>query len=138
MGWLIASLSVLCMATCGAGTPTSPRPVSLDEDFELAPAQSARVGDSGLLLKFDRVTGDSRCAVDVQCIWEGDATVTVTATLPGRDDGHLDLHTTTSGGGKREGKFGDFTIALTRLAPQPRSTSQIEQGAYRATLRVTR
>lgn len=138
MGWLIASVSVLCMATCGAGVPTAPRPVSLDEDFELAPAQSARVGDTGLLLKFERVTGDSRCAVDVQCIWEGDATVAVTATLAGHEDGHLDLHTTTSGGGKREAKFGDFTVALTRLAPQPRSSTHIEQGAYRATLRVTR
>jgi hypothetical protein len=96
------------------------------------------VGDTGLVLKFERVSGDSRCAVDVQCIWEGDATVAVKATLPGRDDGNLDLHTTTAAGGKREARFGDFTVALTRLAPQPRSTTRIEPGAYRATLRVTR
>ena len=137
MGWLIASVSMLCMATCGQASPSAPRNVALDEEFELAPAQSARLGDTGLVVKFERVTGDSRCAVDVQCIWEGDATVAVTATLPGSDDGHLDLHTTTSGGGKREARFGDFTIALTRLAPQPRSTSHIDQAAYRATLRVT-
>ena len=139
MGWLIASFSALCLATCGHGAPpTAPHNVPLGEEFELAPAQSAVVGDTGLTLAFERVTADSRCAVDVQCVWEGDASVMVVATLPGRDPARLDLHTTTSGGGVREARYGDFLIALARLAPQPHSRTQIEQGAYRATLRVSR
>lgn len=140
MGWLIVSFSVLCMATCGTGEgPTTPVNARLGEPFELAPAQMAAVGDTGLTLTFDRVADDSRCAVDVQCIWEGDARVMVTAALPGRDPARLELHTTSSGGGgPKEARYGDFLVALTALAPQPRSTTTIDQRDYRATFRVTR
>jgi len=137
MGWLIAGLSLLCIAGCD-GAPTAPKNVGLDEDFQLAPSQTAMVGDTGLTITFQRVRSDSRCAVDVQCIWEGDAAVAVTASQPGRDSAALELHTTTSGGGVREARYGDFLIRLTALSPQPRSTRPIEPGDYRATLRVTR
>ena len=76
MGWLIVSFTALCMASCGAnGGPTVPRNVNLGEPFDLGAAQMAVVGDTGLTVTFDRVAADSRCPVDVQCIWEGDATV---------------------------------------------------------------
>ena len=138
MGWLIAGLSALCMATCGGSMPTAPKSVSLDEEFELAPSQVAQVGDTGLTLAFERVRSDSRCAVDVQCIWEGDAAVAVTASQPGRDSATLELHTTTSGGGVREARYGEFLVALTALSPQPRSTERIRESDYRAKLKVTR
>jgi len=136
MGWLIVSLSVLFMSSCGGSNPTAPRNVSLDEEFELAPSQIAVVGDTGLTLAFERVRSDSRCAVDVQCIWEGDAAVAVTAAQPSHDTAALELHTTTSGGGQREARYGDFLITLTALAPQPHTQKPIQSGDYRATLRV--
>ena len=140
MGWLIVSFTALCMASCGAGGgPTVPRNVSLGEPFDLGAAQMAVVGDTGLTITFDRVAADSRCPVDVQCIWEGDATVVLTAAQPGRDPARLELHTTSSGGGgPREARYGEFLVALTGLGPQPRSEVPIEPRAYRATLRVTR
>jgi hypothetical protein len=140
MGWLIVTLSAMCMTGCaGNGGPTTPRNVAIGESFELAPAQMALVGDTGLTLTFDRVADDSRCAVDVQCIWEGDALVVVTAAQPGREAARLDLHTTASGGGgPREARYGEFLVTLSALAPQPHSRAPIEAGDYRATLRVTR
>jgi hypothetical protein len=137
MGWLIVGFSIL-MASCGGSVPTVPKNVPLDEDFDLAPSQVAMVGDTGLTLAFERVRSDSRCAVDVQCIWEGDAAVAVTASQPGRESAPLELHTTTSGGGVREARYGEFLIRLTGLSPQPRSTEPIRPGDYRAALRVTR
>ena len=137
MGWLIVAFSML-MATCGGSMPTAPKNVSLDEEFQLAPSQVASVGDTGLTLAFERVRSDSRCAVDVQCIWEGDALVALMASQAGRDSAALELHTTTSGnGGPREARYGDFLVTLTALSPQPRSTEPIRAGDYRATLRVT-
>lgn len=136
MGWLFVGLSVL-MASCGGSTPTSPQNVSLDEEFELAPSQIAIVGDTGLTLAFERVRSDSRCAVDVQCVWEGDAVVALTAAQPGHDTAALELHTTTSGGGQREARYGDFVITLTALAPQPHSQETIRAEDYRARLRVS-
>jgi hypothetical protein len=135
MGWIILSLSVLSMSC--AGSPTAPREVELDEEFQLAPSQSAVVGDTGLTLVFERVDSDSRCGVDVNCVWEGDAEVLVKASQPGRDAATLELHTTTSGGGKLEQSYGDFVVALKALSPQPRSTERIRAEDYRATLRVT-
>jgi hypothetical protein len=136
MGWLFIGLSVL-MASCGGSSPTAPQNVRLDEEFELAPAQTAIVGDTGLSLAFERVRSDSRCAVDVQCVWEGDAAVALTASQPGRDTASLELHTTTSGGGQREARYGDFLITLTALSPQPHSREEIRAGDYRARLRVS-
>lgn len=140
MGWMIVSLTALYMASCGGnGGPTVPRNVSLGEPFDLGAAQMALVGDTGLTLTFDRVGSDSRCPVDVQCIWEGDATVNLTAAQPGRDVARLELHTTSSGGGgPKEARYGEFLVVLTALAPQPHSQTPIEPRAYRATLRVTR
>jgi hypothetical protein len=136
MGWLIVSLSVLSMTSCGGSSPTAPKNVSLDEDFVLAPSQIAQVGDTGLSLAFERVSSDSRCGVDVNCVWEGDAVAMVTASQPGRDTAALELHTTTSGGGQLEARYGDFLIKLAALSPQPRSTERIRPEDYRATLRV--
>jgi hypothetical protein len=136
MGWLFIGLSVL-MASCGGSSPTAPQNVKLDEEFELAPAQTAIVGDTGLSLAFERVRSDSRCAVDVQCVWEGDGVVAVTASQPGHDTATLELHTTTSGGGQLEARYGDFLVKLTALSPQPRSTERIRAEDYRATLRVS-
>lgn len=140
MGWLIVSFTALCMATCGrSGGPTGPRNVGLGEPFQLAPAQMAAIADTGLTVTFDRVASDSRCPVDVQCVWEGDALVVVTAAQPGHDPARLELHTTASGGGgPREVRYGEFLLALASLGPQPRSQAPIEPRDYRATLRVTR
>ena len=135
MGWILLSVSVLSLTSCGS--PTSPRDVELGEEFQLAPSQTAVVGDTGLRLVFERVDSDSRCGVDVTCVWEGDAEVVVAASQPGRDTATLELHTTTAGGGQREARYGDFVVGLTALSPQPRSTERIRAEDYRATLRVT-
>jgi hypothetical protein len=85
------------------------------------------------------VRSDSRCAVDVQCVWEGDALVTVTAVQGSAAPAVLELHTTSSGGGgPREGRYGEFLITLTAVSPQPRSRETIAPNDYRATLRVSR
>jgi hypothetical protein len=39
----------------------------------------------GLTLKFERVTGDSRCPLDVMCVWEGRADILLRFVTPGRD-----------------------------------------------------
>src|SRR5262245_8270561 len=138
MGWIFVGLSVLYMAGCGMNGPTAPRNVALGDEFQLAPSQSAVVGDTGLTLTFERVRSDSRCAVDVQCVWEGDAALAFQAEQPSQNSAALELHTTTSGGGQREAHYGEFLITLTALSPQPHSRQSIPADDYRATVRVTR
>jgi len=140
MSFLIVVVALLGGIGCGMESPTAPPPpvtVGLDQDFELAPGQTGILGDSGLSVVFDRVGNDSRCAVDVTCVWEGDAAVMVTGSRAGQDMGRFELHTSTQMG-TREARYGDFLIRMQNLTPQPRSTDRIKAEAYRLVLRVTR
>jgi hypothetical protein len=137
MGWVMAAFSMMCAAGgCGGSPPTAPRNVSLGEEFELAPAQMASVGETGLTVAFERVSSDSRCPVDVVCVWEGDAAVALKASLPGQELGRLELHTSGQMG-PREVRHGDFLITMVALAPQPHSREPIKPTAYRLRLRVS-
>jgi hypothetical protein len=136
----LAALALLGGTGCGMESPTAPPPpktVALNEDFELAAGQTGVVGESGLSVVFERVGSDSRCAVDVTCVWEGDAAVELRATATGQPEGKVDLHTSTQMG-SRQGRYLEFTITLQNVNPQPRSQDRIKDSAYRVTLRVTR
>src|SRR6476646_1224216 len=55
-------------------------------EFNLAVGKSATISDTDYRITFNRVTEDSRCPVDVQCVWAGDAKIELTiarATVPG-------------------------------------------------------
>jgi hypothetical protein len=118
----------LVAATCHRAQPTAPS-VEPGREFSLRPGESASV--QGLVMRFDEVRGDSRCPVDVQCVWEGDATVVVTVGGAAKElhtarrfatsvtvDGHL--------------------LELRRLEPVPRAHAKIEPGDYRAVFVVAR
>ena len=87
MRWSVAcSLStVLLFAACGAlsGGP-APQSSPLDQPFTLKPGDTVSIGDARVQVGFDRVTSDSRCPRDVQCIQAGEAAVRATVALPGK------------------------------------------------------
>ena len=51
------------------------RRVELDREFTMAVNDIVVVGDTPVLIFFDRVDGDSRCPTGVTCVWEGNAAV---------------------------------------------------------------
>jgi len=73
--------------------------------------------------------------VDVTCIWEGDAKVSVEVITPSPRAQH-ELHTAARE--SREAEHGPYRITLVKLEPAPRSTATISQADYRATLVVVR
>jgi hypothetical protein len=100
----------------------------------LAPGQAASVPEAGVTLRFDGVSGDSRCPADAMCIQGGDALVQI-VVLPTRGASQAyALHT----GDMRPVSHEDLTIALVELSPYPFSSRPIQPADYRATLRVTR
>jgi hypothetical protein len=127
----LAALAVAWMAAC-SGSPTSPS-VSLGQEFELTPGAAAIVADTSVALRFDGVTGDSRCPVDANCILGGDAIVQI-SVLSGAGTSPYELHT----GSMAPVRHDDLTIALIELRPYPFSSTPIPPEGYRATLRVTR
>ena len=81
------------------------------------------------------VTADSRCAVDVQCVWEGDAALVFELVVPGVGVARDTLHTSPRGELQSKNMtLGKVRISLRNLAPEPRSDRPIRAEDYLATL----
>jgi len=126
---------VLIAALAAAGcfdSPTGPDAV-VGRPFELK-AGAVSVLPDGTRLTFKEVQGDSRCPMDVMCVWAGDATVAITLTPPNGSAEPRELHTQQTGS---QISYAGYTIALTALAPYPRATQQIPAADYIATFIVS-
>ncbi len=121
---------VILAPACGHSPSAPAQPVNVL--VVLAPGQSTAIGATSTQIRFDRVTGDSRCPADAMCVLGGDALVQITVT-ESRRAAEYNLHT----GDLRPVRHGDLTIALEQLQPYPFSAHPIAPHEYRATLRVT-
>ncbi len=125
------ALFCLVLASCaGMTAPT----VALNQEFVLAPGESAAIDDTSIRIRFNGVEGDSRCPADAVCITGGDALVKIDVLESGGRVTPLVLHT----GDMRPVTHGDLTIALVQLQPYPFSSRTIDPSEYRATLKVSR
>ncbi|MBW3660910.1 MAG: hypothetical protein KY397_04675 [Gemmatimonadetes bacterium] len=135
-------LSILLLLACSNDTPAGAdergelaRSVYLGETFELAVGQRARIGESGLVIGFRGVREDSRCPVDVDCVWSGDGAVALGVSIGRSATRTVTLHTDLE---PRAAAVGDLVVRLVALAPEPVSTRRIDPGEYVATLVVER
>lgn len=99
----------------------------------LSLGEEAKVGP--LVLCFENILGDSRCPIDVLCIWEGDGAILMKASIRKTEPVRHPLHTHPSFGNEFE--YEGYKIALTRLDPQPVSDHPIPPDEYQATLLIT-
>ncbi|MEW6194169.1 MAG: hypothetical protein AB1521_03315 [Bacteroidota bacterium] len=126
---VIAVVSVRCART---SEPTSPNnnTLSLSKQFDSA-AVNLNIGESITInqkftLKFQNVTGDSRCPIDVTCVWEGNAEIELVLTNDERTETKV-LNTNLE---PRSLTFEGYSIELRTLNPLPRSTIQINPKEY--------
>ena len=129
----LACVGLLLTMAVACSSPSGPT-VRLDENFVLAPGESARVSGADVSVRFMGVQGDSRCPADAVCIQGGDAIVRVEAQSSAAGAKTYDLHTASS----QPDRHGDVSIALVELAPYPFASRPTQPSDYRATLRVTR
>lgn len=133
-------LALAAVAACGPGRlegPSADLTPPLNEAFSLRVGQSATFLEPALVIRFAGVPVDSRCPIDVQCIWAGDAVARLEFHVGPPDgkgpDFRVDLHTTLE---PRTAPWGPYyEIRLLSLAPQPTS-GQPRPDGYRATLVV--
>lgn len=112
---LIATMIVFVAAACQEDGPDDPIIVSVDTQFNIAFDQEVSIKDGNLILKFTEVTEDSRCAVDVQCVWEGRLVIVIQANSQ-----NVEL----SIGGQSEpvGEIEGYRITLVEVvAPTPKT-----------------
>ena len=130
---LAALLFCLLAATACDESATGPT-VNVDVRFTLAPGETASVQGRGVKLRFEGVTGDSRCPADAVCIQGGDAVVKVAAS---GDSGSLTLELHTGDSSRASVTYGSVKVTLVELQPYPFSSRTIAPGDYRATLLVS-
>jgi hypothetical protein len=91
--------------------------------------QSAVLTQQRLSIRFDEVVSDSRCPSNVTCAWEGNAVVSITI-----NEQTAELNTSSE---PAEIFISGYSIALTELAPYPKSADSIENSEYEIRLKVT-
>jgi hypothetical protein len=87
--------------------------------FTLAPGQTATVRRADARVTFREVREDSRCPVDVQCVWAGDAKVEVTIARTGAPTETKTLSITPP---ENEVQTGNMKLRFVGLTPVPRQT----------------
>jgi hypothetical protein len=122
---LTLSIFTLALADC---TTTGAQPVNTVADgtsIQLAPGQSATLADNSRL-DYIKLDSDSRCRPDVQCVWAGDATISMRWTpanaMTAQD---FVLHTTLD---PKSFDAGTRRITLTALerGDAPKATLQVD------------
>lgn len=131
----IAGLLALGVA-CGGSDVTGPsRRVALGQSFELRVGETATIGEELLVVGFSGVTSDSRCPVDVVCVWAGEATLRLTLRrLPQEAQDVVEVKTPSA----PEARYDGYTIEVSALRPLPRAASPTDPSSYVATLSVRR
>lgn len=130
---LPAVIFCLLAATACDESATGPT-VSIDTRFTLSPGETATVQGRDVRLRFEGVTGDSRCPADALCIQGGDAVVRLQAS---GDDQSLSLELHTGDSSRASVTYGSVKVTLVELQPYPFSSRTIAPGDYRATLSVS-
>lgn len=101
--------------------PDLPIRVVPPAEVVLRQGESAALGAPGspeaLVVSFRRVTSDSRCPRNVQCVWAGE--VTVLLTLSGGATGELTLRLPGSGDVPSAAPVGRYRITLLGVTPAP-------------------
>jgi hypothetical protein len=119
-------------------TPVTPTATPTAQVFEPPPARvfTLRIGqtitvEDGWPIRFDAILEDSRCPIDVQCIWAGQVRVALTVQ---REGTFVLIEAVMPGGSPTQAIVDGRSLLLRSIDPKPVSTRQIEQSEYRLTL----
>jgi hypothetical protein len=105
------------------------------ESFPLRPDEVAVTADRALFVTFQRIDSDSRCPVDVTCVWSGSAAAII-GSAP--ENGEWTWHTLNTAIDPGEVTVGAHTIRLIDVEPVARSGQVIRPASYSVVLRITR
>ena len=133
---------LVCFALLGCvrmveAKPAPPQTVRLGRSFNLRVGRQVTLKRERLRIRFVKVSEDSRCPVNVQCIWAGNAAVRLEVSRNVRDKRTLTLNTAGSDTLPGEVHYSLYRVRLVRLTPYPRSNRKIGPGDYTATLEVS-
>jgi hypothetical protein len=109
----------------------------LNTAITLAFNQIASVEDEKILIEFADLTEDSRCPVNVTCVWEGQVTVALNISIDGAESGSISL---TSRAGHEKLAIADiegYSIRLEKVEP-PKTLDEIDFSEYIITVIISK
>jgi type III secretory pathway component EscS len=117
--FLLAVSAIVLLVSSWACAPIQTTAVIVEPgvSFTLAPGQTATVRRADARVTFREVREDSRCPVDVTCVWAGDAKIDVTVTRTGAGAETKTLSITPP---DNEVQIGNLKIRFVGLTPVPR------------------
>ena len=134
---LLNLFSLICVTSLLAGCTSAPSAiqVKVGNEFILSIGQEAHISEENLSIIFEDVIEDSRCPLDVTCIWEGRASILVQLTYddivynvvlnePGLTDHAVDI-------------FIDYSVSF-HLEPYPIEADNISKEDYRLRMTISR
>jgi len=124
----------MLLSACGSdegGPDASHATTALGQEFVLGFDETIHVGR--LSLEFATLAEDSRCPTSANCVWQGNASILVTATC-GRVLSVLQLNTNPQFPVRAE--FEGYSIELRSVDPYPMTTALPNVQDYEATLFV--
>jgi len=123
----VVSACVLIIASCASVTTAVV--AEPGASFTLAPGETATVRGADARITFKAVREDSRCPVDVTCVWAGDAKVEMVISREGAADETRILSLTPP---NNEVRVGNLRIRFISIAPVPRQADPTGSRNYRA------
>ena len=108
-------------------------PAQACQTLEIRFGQQKTTKTGGVTVKFLELIEDSRCPVDVNCVWAGVARIKAAITRGGKTS-EAELNTMD----KKSADFQGYTVTLTDLQPRQSRTSKYSPSAYTATVTVTK
>jgi hypothetical protein len=124
-------LLLLIFTTALAQATSDVKTVPLNQEFEIKVGE--RVSVEGLQIGFETVAEDSRCPVDVTCVWAGNAKVILKLSKRGRRPAQINLNT---GLEPKHKLYYGYDVKLVSLNPHLKKGERIKRGDYVATLVV--
>ena len=128
-------ISIAFAAIAGCASVTTAVDAEPGTSFSLAPGETAAVNGTDARITLTAVRDDSRCPVDVTCVWAGDAKIELIVSRKGAADETAVLSVAPA---NNEARVGNLRIRLVALAPVPRQAEPPSERKYRAELVVTR
>lgn len=136
----LAAFGLLSLTGCPSPGGDCAVDFRVGESFTLDQGTTACLtGAETFTIRFDSISGDSRCPVGVQCIWAGrvDGVFTLqsgkntrsTVTLSSGDFGQ---------GGTAEARVNGYTVKLDGVSPAKEEGKPIAQKDYKASLTVSK
>jgi hypothetical protein len=133
----------IAVAACRDQSERPPKPAEQDvvqivagEPFTLKAGQKATFNNDELSISFSSVSEDSRCAIGVECIWEGQVTAVFRVVVAGEAIGDKSL--TVRGGQPDSVEFNGYTLSISAVDPYPKYQVPINAADYMAMLTLAK